>query len=224
MIDRFARILRVILEAMTIGLVVGLALVVVAAVVARYAFNASFVWYDEVASVMLAWITFYGAGLAALRRRHLGFAGVMMALPRGARMAAFVVAELVVYAVFGALAYAGWLVLGIFGSETMVSLDVPLRVTQSALPIGAAIVILAHALSAPQAWRDMLAGRSADDDEIEEELARAGIATGSGDTSVGDRGAGRSDRDGSHNAAPVHAAASGPGDDRPLPARRWSRR
>ena len=175
MIDRLARILRAILEFVTIGLVVALACVVVAAVVARYAFNASFVWYDEVASVMLAWITFYGAGLAALRRRHLGFAGVMMALPRGARVAAFIVSELVVYAVFAAFAYAGWLVLEIFGSETMVSLDVPLSATQSALPIGAATVILAQALSAPRAWRDMLAGRSADDDEIEEELARAGV-------------------------------------------------
>ena len=179
-IDRLARILRLVLEAVTIGLVVALAGVVVAAVVARYAFNASFVWYDEVASVMLAWITFYGAGLAALRRRHLGFAGVVMALPRAARIATFVVAELIVYAVFAAFAYAGWLVLGIFGSETMVSLDVPLAVTQSALPIGAAIVILAQVLSAPRAWRDMLAGRSADDDEIEEELARAGVSRAPG--------------------------------------------
>ena len=194
MIDRLARILRIILEVVTIGLVVALALVVVAAVIARYAFNASFVWYDEVASVMLAWITFYGAGLAALRRRHLGFAGVMMALPRGARIAAFVAGELVVYAVFGAFAYAGWLVLGIFGSETMVSLDVPLSVTQSALPIGAAIVILAQMLSASQAWRDMLAGRSADDDEIDEELARAGVSRAPGavvDAEGVDRGAAR---------------------------------
>ena len=175
-----------VLEAVTIGLVVTLAAVVVAAVVARYAFNASFVWYDEVASLMLAWITFYGAGLAALRRRHLGFAGVLMAMPRGPRIAAFVAAELVVYAVFAAFAYAGWLVLDIFGRETMVSLDVPRSFTQSALPVGAALVILAHALSAPRAWRDMLAGRSADDDEIEEELARAGVARGG---AVGSEGA-----------------------------------
>ena len=185
MIDRLARILRAVLEAVTIGLVVALACVVVAAVVARYAFNASFVWYDEVASVMLAWITFYGAGLAALRRRHLGFAGVVTAMPVKARMVAFVASELVVYAVFAALAYAGSLVLGIFGSETMVSLDVPLSVTQSALPIGAAVVILAQILSAPQAWRDMLAGRSADDDEIDEELTRAGVSRDGAD--VADR-------------------------------------
>ncbi len=173
MIDRAARVMRIVLEAFTMLLVVGLACVVVSAVVSRYAFNASFVWYDEVAALMLAWITFYGAALAALRRRHLGFAGVVMAMPLPARIATFIAAEAVTYAVFTAFAYAGWLILGILGRETMVSLDVPLKVTQSALPIGAALVILAQALSTPAAWRDLLAGRSADDAEIEEEIARA---------------------------------------------------
>ena len=27
-------------------------------------------WYDEVASVQLAWLTYYGASLAALKRAH----------------------------------------------------------------------------------------------------------------------------------------------------------
>lgn len=171
--NRAARALRLFLEVFTMALVVGLAIVVVAAVVARYAFNASFIWYDEVASVMLAWVTFYGASLAAIRRRHLGFPGLVLALPVPARIAAFVLAEATVYAVFVALAYAGWLILGILGSETLVSLDIPLWVTQSAVPVGAMLFILAQLLSTPQAWRDLLAGRSAEDDEIEEELARA---------------------------------------------------
>ena len=173
MIDRLARILRAILEFVTIGLVVALALVVVAAVVARYVFNSSFIWYDEVASVMLAWITFYGAALAMLRRRHLGFAGLIVSLPAPARATAFLVAEAVTLAVFVVFAYGGWLVLDILGRETLVSLDVPLRVTQSAVPVGCALVILAQLLSAPRAWRETMSGRTAEDDEIEEELARA---------------------------------------------------
>lgn len=168
-----ARLLRRALETFTIALVLGLAAVVVSAVVARYVFNSSFVWYDEVASVLLAWITFYGAALAALRRRHLGFASVVLSLPTRLRMAAFCVAELVVIAVFAVLAYAGWLILDILGSETLVSLDIPLRVTQSAVPIGMALLVLAQLLSAPQAWRDLLAGRSAEDEEIAEEITRA---------------------------------------------------
>lgn len=168
-----ARILRVILEVWTIALVVTLATVVVSAVVARYAFNSSFVWYDEAASVLLAWITFYGAALAALRRRHLGFAGFVLSLPPRLKFVAFAIAEAVVYAVFVILAWWGWLILDILGNETLVSLDIALRVTQSAVPIGCALVVLAHFLSAPAAYRGLMEGRSAEDEEIAEEIARA---------------------------------------------------
>ena len=53
---------------------IGLAVVVVLAVVFRKA-GASLVWYDEVAAIMLAWLTYYGAALAALQARALGFPG-----------------------------------------------------------------------------------------------------------------------------------------------------
>ena len=51
---------------------VALALVVVLGVVFRR-LGAALVWYDEVASILLAWLTFYGAALAALHRAHIGF-------------------------------------------------------------------------------------------------------------------------------------------------------
>ncbi len=174
--NRAVRLLRLTLEGVTTGLVVALAVVVVAAVVARYAFNSSFVWYDEVASVLLAWITFYGAALAMLRRRHIGFPGLVIALPKPLAVSAFVSAEMVVFCVFAAFAYAGWLVLGVLGNETLVSLDVPLWVTQSAVPIGAVLFLTAQIFSMRQAWQDMLAGRSAEDEEIEEEIARSQAA------------------------------------------------
>ena len=34
--------------------------------------GASLVWYDEVASVLLAWLTFYGSALASVKRAHIG--------------------------------------------------------------------------------------------------------------------------------------------------------
>ena len=50
---------------------VALAVIVVVGVGFRKA-GASLVWYDEVASIMLAWLTYYGAALAALSRSHIG--------------------------------------------------------------------------------------------------------------------------------------------------------
>ena len=169
-----AALLQKLLELITLSLLIGLAIVVVAAVVARYLFNASFIWYDEVASVMLAWICFYGAAYAALRRRHLGFEGVLLGMPLALRRIAFFLGEAVVYLVFAVLAYAGWFILEVMGSETLVSLPwVPLWFTQSAVPVGAALFMLAQLLSLPQAYARMVAGESAEDEEIAEEIARA---------------------------------------------------
>ena len=137
------RIVRLCLEAITIALLVTLAVIVVLAVIFRYS-GASFIWYDEVASVMLAWITYYGAALAMLRRCHLGFPGFVLGLGRVPRALLFVLSEAIVYAVFVTMAWASWGVLAVMEGETLVSLDwVPLQFTQSVVPIGCALFILA---------------------------------------------------------------------------------
>lgn len=171
------RALHRLLEAITIGLLVLLAILVVAAVTFRYGLNASLPWYDEVASVLLAWITYYGAALAALRRGHLGFSGMVLSLPPLPRKLLFIIAELVVYGVFVAMAWAGWVVLKVMAGETLVSLDwVPLQATQSVVPIGCVLFILAQILSTPAAWARNLAGRDAEAEEIEAEIAKAEIS------------------------------------------------
>lgn len=169
-----AKLLQRVLEAVTITLLVALAIVVLSAVTARYVFNASFVWYDEVASILLAWLTFYGAALAALRRRHLGFPGLLLALPVPTRFLLFLVGEILVLGAFAAIGYGGWFILRVMGADTMISLDVPLAVTQSVVPIGAGLFVVANLLSAPAAWAGLRSGRSSEDEEIAEELARAG--------------------------------------------------
>ena len=47
----------------------------------------SLIWYDEVASVLLAWLTFYGSALASVKRAHIGCPEVVdvMPLARAAR-------------------------------------------------------------------------------------------------------------------------------------------
>lgn len=139
---------------------IGLTAVVVVAVVYRK-LGASLSWYDEIASVLLAWVTYYGAALAALKRSHIGFDDVLLALPRKARAGAIVVAEIFVIGFFGLLAWAGLEVLSILEGETLVSLTwVPVSVTQSIIPIGAILFIVAELLSLPDYWRDVMAGRS----------------------------------------------------------------
>ncbi len=168
-----ARIVRICLEVITVFLLVALAVIVVLAVIYRYA-GASFVWYDEVASVMLAWITYYGAALATMRRSHLGFSGFVLSLGRTGRILLFVLSELVVYGVFVTMAWASWDVLEVMAGETLVSLEwVPLQFTQSVVPIGCALFVLAQVLTTPEAWARAREGRSAEATEIEQEIKKA---------------------------------------------------
>lgn len=164
-------IFAAVLEWVTVLLMVILTLVVVIAVLARLA-GSSFSWYDEVAAIILAWITYYGSALAAVKRRHIGFDAVLLALPVRARMAALVLAELIVLCFFVILAWAGMRILLVLQGSTLVSLTwVPVSFTQSVIPIGAVLFVMAQLLSLPTYWNKTRSGISMEHDEIEHEVA-----------------------------------------------------
>ena len=173
MVNRLKNWLEKILEVISIALLITLAFIVVLAVVFRF-LGQSLIWYDEVASVVLAWLTYYGSALAVCRRGHLGFPGLFLAMPKTARAAAFIIAEFVVIAFFLVIGYAGWYILGIFGDETLVSLSwVHLSFTQSVIPVGAALFIIAEVLSIPDAWRKSMAGIDYEKEAIDQAIEEA---------------------------------------------------
>ncbi len=142
------------LEAGVIFLLALLAVIVLLGVGFRTA-GAALSWYDEVASILLAWLTYYGAALAALKRAHIGFPGFVRSLPPAQRKAAVVVAETLVFAFFILLAWVGWVVFEVIEGDRLVSLpEMPQQVAQSVIPIGAVLFILAEALSLPAVWRE----------------------------------------------------------------------
>ena len=91
------------LEIVCVVLMIGLAVLVVLAVVYRTA-GSSLTWYDEVAAIMLAWLTYYGAALAALRRAHLGFPGLYAASPPALRVPMLIVGDVLFLGFFVILA------------------------------------------------------------------------------------------------------------------------
>ncbi len=141
------------LEALVIGLMTVLALEVIAGVVMR-TIGEPLVWYDEIASVLLAWLTYYGAALAALKRAHIGFPGLVAALGPRARLAAVLVSEACVFAFFGLLGWVGYAVLDVLATDFLVSLpSVSVMYTQSVIPVGAVLFLVAEALVAPERIR-----------------------------------------------------------------------
>ncbi|NNF25851.1 MAG: TRAP transporter small permease subunit [Gemmatimonadetes bacterium] len=144
-------VLRRLLEGIVILLMVALALVVLMGIGFRKA-GAALVWYDEVASILLAWLTYYGAALAALHRAHIGVPTLVDHLPTPWRRGAILAAESVVLGFFAVLAWAGWQVQTVLVGTSLVSLPaVPAALAQSVIPVGAVLCILAQVLSMPRA-------------------------------------------------------------------------
>ncbi len=170
MLASLRRNLEFVLEWFIIIMMVALTIVVIVAVLFRMGGN-SLSWYDEIAAVQLSWITYYGAALAALKRRHIGFDSVILSLPRPARMVGVAIAEFLVLGFFIVLAYTGWQVLQVLEGDMLVSLTwIPVQLTQSVIPFGAALFVICELLSLPEYWRKTAAGISLEHAEIEEEV------------------------------------------------------
>ncbi len=168
--NHLSRFLEHTLELILMLLMAGLTAIVVIAVIYRK-LDASLSWYDEIASVVLAWITYYGGALAVLKRKHIGFDSVLLSIPMPVRMYCAIFAEIVFIAFFALLAWAGWEVLMVLEGDNLVSLRwVPVQFTQSVIPIGAALFILCELLAAPAYLKMVAAGQSAEHLEIEAEI------------------------------------------------------
>jgi len=138
------------LEFIVFLLMAALAIEVIIGVVYR-SIGESLVWYDEVASILLCWLTYYGAALAAHKRAHIGFSGLVDALPPAFRISAVVFAEICVLGFFGLLAYVGWSIMDVLATDYLVSLpDISVKYVQSVIPIGAVLFIIAEVLNLPQ--------------------------------------------------------------------------
>lgn len=153
MYRRFRKMFHTVMEYVVISLMVILTAIVVIAVVYRKA-GASLSWYDEVASVLLAWLTYYGAALAALTRGHIGFSGLLNAMKPALRVPMLIVGESLIFGFFILMGVVGINVLQVLEGDSLTSLPwVPTRLTQSVIPIGAALFIIGEALSLPDVWR-----------------------------------------------------------------------
>jgi len=163
------------LTAFVIFLLASLAVIVLMGVTYRK-LGIAMVWYDEVASIALAWLTYYGAALAALKRAHIGFPGLVNAMPPVLRVPTVLFGEAVVIGFFAVLGWYGFQVLQILQGDTMVSLPwVPTQLTQSVIPIGSALFILAQLFSLPELLAQARGAGVIDAEkaEMEKELQKA---------------------------------------------------
>ena len=142
-----------VLEWVVAALMIILAVEVVLGVVFR-SIGQALGWYDEVASALLAWLTFYGAALASLKRAHIGCPELVDQASPPVRRALAIAVQLLVIGFFALLAWVGASILPILATDALVSLpQVPMSVVQSVIPISATLIVIAEALHLAQVVR-----------------------------------------------------------------------
>src|SRR3990172_13368856 len=118
----------------------------------------SLVWYDEVASILLAWLTFYGSALASVKRAHIGCPEVMAFLPPKPKFIFRLIAEVLTIGFFLLMGWVGYQVLGVLDSDNLVSLpSIPVSWVQSVVPISAVLIVAPELITLPKVLADALA-------------------------------------------------------------------
>jgi TRAP-type C4-dicarboxylate transport system permease small subunit len=142
-----------VLEWLVGALMIVLAAEVTLGVVYR-ALGAALIWYDELASHLLAWLTFYGAALASAKRGHIGCPELVAMLPWRARRAFNIVAQLLVIAFFALLGWVGIAIMPALTGDALVSLPwVPMNVVQSVIPISSLLILIAEVVFLAELWQ-----------------------------------------------------------------------
>lgn len=161
------------IEAICLLLLLALTGAVVYSTTMRY-FGASPSWYDEIASVLLAWLTYFGASYAVFMRQHMSFGGIVAMLPRPWAIALTLFTEFLVIAYFAVVAWYGNAVLAVAKWDSLLSLRwMTLDIVQSIVPISAVLMIIGTVLTLPRALRDAAEGIDHEHAEIEQAIADA---------------------------------------------------
>ncbi len=140
---RIERMVTRALEVWAGFLLVVMVVVVTAGVFYRYVLNSALVWYDEFASYLLVWLTFYGAALATQRDVSIEFDEVVRRLAPGSRRVVEAVSGLLTVAFHLMLLVYGIVLMRSMGAETAISLPgVKMAWVYSVLPISGALLVL----------------------------------------------------------------------------------
>ena len=138
----YGRFLELLVSALMIVLFVEVTLGVVFRAIGQ-----SLIWYDEIASVLLAWLTFYGAALASVKRAHIGCPELVQAMPWPARRIVNIVAQLLVIGFFVLLGFVGFSIMPVLATDALVSVpEIPMSIVQSVIPISSVLIVIAELL------------------------------------------------------------------------------
>ena len=152
--SRFERAMVDVNRVVLVILMAAMAILVFTNVLARYLFNHSFVWAEELSRYMMIWVGFLGAGLVLRIGAHIAVDVFQDMVPRRVAQAMRAAALLVLAASLVAMLWLGCsYVVFAWGQETPV-LNWNFGLVYVAIPLGALLMLIHLALIAAPYVRD----------------------------------------------------------------------
>lgn len=113
----------------------------------RYVLGRAPGWSEEVARMMIVWLTMLGAGACLRGGTHIAVTFLVNALPPGLRTAVLWLRDFAILMAVGVLGWAGARYAELNAAQDSPALEIPMSIAYSSLPIGAALVALQLTLS-----------------------------------------------------------------------------
>jgi TRAP-type C4-dicarboxylate transport system permease small subunit len=129
------------------ALLAAMAALVFGNVCARYLFNASFGWVEELTRYMMIWLAYLGAGLALRHGNHVAVMLLVEALPRAPALLLRGAVGLVTLGFLAALTWIGWEYAQFAMRQRTPVLQWPTGAVYLAIPIGCGLMALHLLLS-----------------------------------------------------------------------------
>jgi TRAP-type C4-dicarboxylate transport system permease small subunit len=147
--ERIDRALIGLNKAVLAALLAAMACLVFGNVVARYLFNASFGWVEELTRYMMIWLAYLGAGLALRHGNHVAVMLLVEALPRAPARALRCLVAAVMLGFLGALVWVGVEYAEFARNQRTPVLQWSTGAVYLAIPAGAALTVLHLLLAFP---------------------------------------------------------------------------
>ncbi len=122
----------------------------------RYMLNSPLGWTDELSRYIFVWLSIIGASMALREREHFALEVLVDMAPRRLGVAARMFGALAVTGVLLLLVYFGWVWTRTRAGILTPALEIPVSVPYSAIPIGAALMVirsLEYLVELMRTWR-----------------------------------------------------------------------
>ncbi len=141
------------LEVIVVALMTVMAVIVISGTFLRY-IGFPLQWYDEVAAMLLAWLTYYAAALGAYRGAHIAVPNIVNIMPIFLKLPVVLIGKIFVIGFFILLAIMGFQVLEFVSGDALISLRwFPRQAAMHVIPVGAVLFVLAEILRTPETLR-----------------------------------------------------------------------